>query len=286
MSRNFWILLAIGILASTGCRNRYNNPYGGGLFTGTPTIAAPGTYSLNIPSLASNQPYYVPGQSNSAVVETLDPRVPPSANNNYPAQLNGWRPSPDNSGTSNFNTGQSVLAASNVNNGYSVPPGYRSASNTAMPGSGISYTDSTNYQSTGIDERTDRTRLAATDASNVRAPALNNPTTGAPQFTQFQNSDPRYSATFNAPNSGRTNNSPLNNQINPVVGNGARGGIANQGPVGTGQGGYRATPYFTSPYARSSPSVLAQSTTNFDPNGNGSQVGWRDRELGSESLNR
>ncbi len=286
MSQNLWIVLAIGILAFTGCRNRYNNPSGGGLFAGTSTIAAPGTYSLNIPSLASNQPYYVPGQSSPAGVTTLDPRGLAPANNSNPAQLNGWRPSPANSSVGNFNSGQSVLAASNANNGYSVPPGYRSASNTALPGSGMSYTDSTNYQSTGVDERTDRTRLAATDASNVRAPSLNNLTNGLPQFAQFQNNDPRYSATFNASNAGRTNNLPASNQINPVAGNGAMGGIVYQGPVGAGQGGYRATPYFTSPYAASSPSVLAQSTTNFDPNGNGSQVGWRDRELGSESLNR
>lgn len=265
MSRNLILLLSIALLVlQSGCRNRCGNQCGsGGFFAGNSTIPAPPTYSLNIPSVAGSQPYYVPGSGNGAI-GTLNPNAPPTFNpSQNQAQLNGWRPSDSNSG-SNSNTNSN--APTTFANGSTVPPGFRTASATALPGSGSSFTDSRNYQSTRVDETLDRTRLAATDASSVRAPAQTNPTGAIPHLGSPQN-DPRYannpSGFYGAPQVGFA---PVNNR-----------GFIGQPQIGSP--GYTGSPYTTT----TAPAVLAQSTTTTDPRSSG-QLGWRDREMGSDSF--
>ena len=294
MSRTHYLLLvACLLMAMTGCRNRCNSQCGNGLFAGSPTIAAPPTYSLNIPSVARNQPYYVPG-TNSTLNSNSNAPTPANQTN----QLNGWQPANGNgtgtNGASNSGSnGQSVLSSPTIFANNTTPDNFRTASNTALPGSGMSYRDSTNYQTTRVDETLDRTRLAATDASNVRAPARNYPTGEMQRLAQLPPpNDPRYPNTFNAPAStgqpyvgGLNNGQPVYLGTPIVAGNGAYG----NNPIVYG-GQLYAPPqqrYTGMPMTGSSNAVLAQSTTTFDASNGGTQLGWRDREIsGRDSFSR
>ncbi len=279
MHRLQYFLIAVCvILAAAGCRNRCGNTCGNGLFAGASNIGAPPTYSLNIPSMASNQPYYVPGQqplsgtgaiNTQAAAPTLD-RTATSTN------LNGWRAVEPNSGTSNNSGGASSKGAASTTFAQydpSLQAGYRSASNTALPSSGSSYVDSTNYQSTRFDETRDQTRLPAIDASNVRAPAQNNPTGAPTRFAQLPTpAQPNYPPTFNSTASA---GSPVY-LGSPVVGNPAYANSSTY-PVYAAQpmiGGQR----YQTPFIAAAPTVLGQSTTTYNAN----SVGWRDREVGSD----
>ncbi len=204
MSRiQIFILACCVLTAMTGCRNRCNNSCGNGLFAGASTIPAPPTYSLNIPSVARNQPYYVPGTNSVAPVNPNSSAPTPV---NSPSLPNRWEPKNDTtngaSGSTNSgSTGQSVLSAPTtfVESSPSYPAGYRSASNTTLPGTGLSYTDSTNYQTTQTDETRDGSRLPVTDASNVRAPAASFPAVNMNRIAQLpQPTAPRYPTTFNS----------------------------------------------------------------------------------------
>ncbi len=289
MSRIVLVVIAIGVLSlSTGCRNRCANPCGnGGFFAGSPTIAAPATYSLNIPSVARNPAqYYVP---NNGTLQTNTNIVPATGSPIQAGQrnpVNGWVPTNQNPnvGTNgvqnNGNTGRSVLTTPTTfvqTNQPAQPNNLRtaSASNSViarnpLPGSGTSFTDSINYRTTQTNEQQDRTRLPATDASNVRAPARNFPTGGS-QFAQLQPQT--------APISPVTYQGTFARQQYPVqqpyqlVGQ----PVAYQAPIYVGQPQGIVRPQSNG----SQPAVLAQSTTTFDPNNNGSQLGWRDREFGS-----
>jgi len=274
----FFLIAVCVILAAAGCRNRCGNTCGSGLFARSSTIGAPPTYSLNIPSMANNQPYYVPGQqplagggalNTQAAAPTLD-RTATSTN------LNGWRAVEPNSGASNnaggalpTGTGATTFAQSNP----AVPAGYRWASSTALPGSGSSFVDSTNYQSTRRDETRDQTRLPAIDASNVRAPAQNNPTGNPTRFAQLPTAtQPYYPPTFNRTAS---TGSPVYSG-SPMIGNPAYANAPTY-PVYATQpiiGGQR----YQTPFIASAPVVLGQSTTTYNAN----SVGWRDREVGSD----
>ena len=300
MSRIQIFALACCVLTATaGCRNRCNNACGGGLFAGNATIPAPPTYSLNIPSVARNQPYYVPG-TNTVAPANPNTYAPTPANS--PTLPNRWEPknntTGNGSGSSNSgSTGQSVLAAPTtfVESSPSYPPGYRTAANTTLPGAGLSYTDSTNYQTTRTDETRDGSRLPVTDASNVRAPAANFPAGNMNRLAQLpQPMAPRYPTTFN---STASVSQPYAGAPSGVVyGNGQPVYLGT--PVVSGNPGLYSAPvypgqlngqprYLGAPTAVSGPTVLAQATTTYDPS-SGSQYGWRDRELStsSDSLNR
>ena len=282
MSRILLVVVSIGLLSlSTGCRNRCANPCGtGGYFAGSPTIAAPTTYSLNIPSVARNtQPYYVP--ANGTLQTNPAGRSPTPAGQRNP--VNGWVPTNQNpnvgtNGALNNGTpGRSVLTSPTTFFQSNQPNGLRTASasnsinaRNPLPGSGTSFTDSTNYRTTQTNEQQDLTRLPATDASNVRAPASNFPTGGfgGRQFAQLQpqaatRSPVTYQGTFAA----------QTQQPYRLVGQ----PVAYQAPIYVGQ------PQRIIPTQNmvNQPAVLAQSTTMFDPNNGGSQLGWRDREFGS-----
>ncbi len=262
------LIFACVVLATTGCRNRCNNPCGNGWFAGNSTLAPPSTYSLNIPSVAANQPYYTPRQA-APTNNTLNTnqRAPTSAGQA------GWRAADTNLSNGSQPQGESRSVLTNqtkfvettpTNNGAVFNPGNQPpARMAALPGSGASFTNSSNYQSTQTDERRDPTRLAVNDASAVRAPARNNPT-GAnysvpQQQTYAQNG-------FYAPQTGYTgqfmayNGQPTN---------------------------YQGQAELVNPYAyrQNAQTVLAQSTAGVG-SGSASQVGWRSRELNSDRINR
>lgn len=306
MPRYQLLLLTICLVTiSVGCRNYGNNCHGGGAFAGgSATIAPPPTYSLNIPSVAGNQPYYTPGQT-APTNNTLNTnqRAPTPAIRQA-TQLNqgGWRSADNNLSsnsnvaplnTSSPNNGRSVLAAPttfagttpNANTGS----GTRTASNAALPGSGASFTSSPNYQTTRVDETQDSTRVPLSDATAVRAPARNFPT-GTP-LTQVQNNGYAgnfQTGVFNPPlqqtyvaQTGAFQQAPAGYSAAPVI-------IGGQ-PVPTG---YQGQPLIASPIVNqqqyptySTPTVLAQSTTTATP-GAGGQLGWRDRDLTGSRSNR
>ena len=156
MSRiQFMLLLLCLVVLSTGCRGRCNNPCGG-WFAGNSTVAPPPTYSLNIPSVANNQPYYTPGSAGPNN-STLNPnqRAPTPA-----TQQNGegWRQSGNQ--LSNGNNGapaesRSVLTTPttfvetqpNFISPGGIAAGQQAPRTAALPSSGYSYTDSANYKS-------------------------------------------------------------------------------------------------------------------------------------------
>lgn len=300
MSRFHLLVLVVCVLtATTGCRNRCNNTCGNGLFAGSPTIAAPPTYSLNIPSVARNQPYYVPGTNTVAPVNPNTASPTPATSPSLP---NRWAPKTGNvSGANNAtnpgSTGQSVLTAPTtfVETSPSNPANYRTAANTGLPGTGLSYTDSTNYRTTQVDETRDGTRLPATDASNVRAPASSFPAGNVNRIAQLpQPTAPRYPTTFNSTASATQ---PYTNPQNRIAYNNGGQPIYLGTPVVSGNGFY-STPvytgqpngqpvYYGAPSTGSPPTVLAQATTTYDAS-NGQQFGWRDRDLNTsnDSLNR
>jgi hypothetical protein len=167
------IALMVGalFLIQTGCANRCYQPCG---LAGGTRVAPPPTYSLNIPSVAQNQPYYTPGAGAA---------VNPAGQAPMPAGGGGqWR-APDPSVTPGASTApaqpsasQSRFVETNSPVGRSVLGQINPAPSTrmaALPGSGTSFTDSRNFQTTQADERTDSTRLPVTDATGVRAPSQN-----------------------------------------------------------------------------------------------------------------
>ena len=335
MSRFQLLMLSICVVAMTvGCRNRcpnqfaqYGGQYGGGVFSGgSPTIAPPPTYSLNIPSVAKNQPYYTPGQAapnaapNNFTLNTNQRAPTPATPGSSPAatrqatQLNqsGWRSVNNNLGSNinsggapDSNNGRSVLAAptrfvesnsgnnsgtgSNTAVATNSGSGTRTASAAPLPGSGVSFTNSQNYQTTRVDETQDATRLALTDATTVRAPARNFPT-GTPLATVQNNGYPaNYQAGFNAPIQQQTFVAQnVLNQRQPT-GYAAAPVIIGGQPVPTG---YQGQPLLVNPQypagyqtypTSSAPTVLAQSTATINPSGSASQLGWRDRDLTGRS---
>ena len=318
MVRVSFILLIVVSLMSTGCRNRCANPCGNWI-AANPTVAPPPTYSLNIPSVARNQqPYYTPnGQTQRGPINT-NGIAPTPANQNG---QNGWRASGavqgagaapqtapnqpasnrpttfvqnrpgnnlnlapiNNSVASRASGGQSVL----VNNGSTV----RTASTA---GTGVSTTNSPNYQTTSVDERRDATRLAVTDASTVRAPSRNFPAGYAPAYPTPNNAQQTYAG-----------QAGFYRQTVPAY-SGAGVLVANQPIVPAAYGGqavllnpaaYRGVPvaYQGNAYqgnvypaqypTSSSPTVLAESTTR-NNTGARAQLGWRDRELSSDRTER
>jgi hypothetical protein len=289
MSRIQLLLLATCLVVlSTGCRSRCDNGSGGGWFAGSPRVAPPPTYSLNIPSVAQNQPYYTPGNnaSNSSVVDpNLRSPVPVNSQSGEP----GWRRSDNNALNSNgtpAGDSRSVLTSPTTfveTDPVSGQPYARSGSATGLPGSGFSYTSSANYQTTRVDERLDSTRLPVTDASSVRAPARNYPTGSVASLAQLQQLPGNYPAGYNVPSGTQQTyvlQNGFNQSVNPYYnGNTMMVNGQSRGPVS-----YQGQAVLMNPNGypiRSAPTVVAQSTATFDSNGSG-QSGWRDRELNSE----
>ena len=163
---------------SSGCRN-CNPACNGNGYGYSPTIAPPPTYSLQIPSANGNPAYYVPGSPNPTATANLPSylvnpnlRAPtPAVNTGVNGgtnvnQQNGWRPTGNNNLSNTGTTAPPTTVAQ-------VPALQNNAPLTrvASAPTAQSVVSSIDYTSTRNNEQLDPTRLPATDASNVQAPA-------------------------------------------------------------------------------------------------------------------
>ncbi len=290
-----WVIVGTLVLTltSVGCRNRAQycqpgcyttNPFGG--IAGNTAVPAPATYSLQIPG--NQNPQYYNGNATAQQLPPLQPTgtLPPAQGN----VQSGWQPAGTGSASGSLpvSTGppsNGTTQSQSLNAGLvSVADrGDRVAQNTTQPG-GLSRTDNTNFRTTAVDERLDRSRLPVTDASQVRAPTSFSPSTTVGQFNT-----PYYVPDQNI------------NQYPHPYGNvaGALAQPANPNYAGNRptvvQGNF-AQPTFAQPSQQvyrglttQNPQILAQSTVYADPaNDPNFQNGWRDRELTAsrDSLSR
>ena len=234
-------------------------------------IAAPATYSLNIPGANNNANQTRVGQLPSGLLNTRQTAPTPA---NRPANFNqtqGWRQSNGNN-LNTSSTGQpgsstrvadasaaSVLESSTRTDNSGDPNATAaSLTNVSRPGvsPGVSFTRSNDYQTTSVDERRDNTRLPITDATNVRAttPFAQNQSDSRqfvqPYYQPRQPNQPRFAPSVPTTYQGAF--IPPNAQPNFANFNGQpqsyQGSFAQQ---------YSA--------AQSQRQVLAQSTARFDP---------------------
>ena len=274
-------LACCSLMFASGCRNcnpacggnGYGNGYGYSQQGSSARIAPPPTYSLQIPSANGNPAYYVPGSPNPTATANLpsylvDPnrRAPVPTGNTGGTninQQNGWRPTGNNNFSNNGATLPTTLARNPNAGGNYNASGFNSSGNVPItqvasapvPQSVVSSID---YASTGFNEQLDPTRLPATDASNVRAPAAFVNNGSATRLAQVQPAPtPAYPNTYNQ--------SVAFNQPAPAVYNGT--------PV-IAQQATQPFYYGTPTVRQSAPTILAQSTATGVP-----ATGWTDREL-------
>lgn len=242
----------------SGCNRRCQSPGGCGPFANS-RIPAPGTGQLTIPSRSAQQPYYVPG-GGLAQNQVIDPNQSAPTLNQPNPQLNGWTPQPATGGPSFVASNAPVYNSQPYvgGPGSGVPPGYRVATSSTLPSS-QSTLDSGQSRTSGQNERTDPTRLPATDATAVRAPAAN---TASASFLP-PTLQPRYSASLNA--------------FQPIAPPQMAGGNPTGQPRYQAQPMTAAAPSYQSPYVRTVPQ-MAQ-------NAPGSPVGWTPRD-GDRDTNR
>ena len=311
-SQHWCLIIAVCLLMfASGCRNRGPFTARNGAFSplgGPTTVAPPNTYSLQIPGNNYN---------GSGTVQQLPVH---QATNTLPGNQrvnvqNGWQPlgasqnqtnagnqtGPVNNSTSQLqNTNSTIASRTQV---VSVtPPRQNQIQNVSNIGSqrvaqntnsGLSFTDTTNFRTTAVDERLDDSRLPVTDASQVRAPTSSLPTTSVGQLNlpyyvpnqqpvrnlapQYQNAQPRFATNPQYQQPQYVNPNLANNQQNTVIG---RFGV----------------PTFAQPsqqvysgLATQNRQVLGQSTVYADPTADPNfQSGWRNPELTASrgSLNR
>ncbi len=141
--------------------------------------------------------------------------------------------------------------------GASANPGYTT--------SGTSYTSSTNYQTTSIDETRDQSRIPLTDATAVKAPVQS---VLPPVVSSVSRQNP-YGSNTAFPDPIRT----------------ARG-QTNLSATGAPMP-YAGHPTFNQPAystASSSNTVLAESTVTTDPNSPNYRAGWRENQAKSDIM--
>ena len=295
------ICLVSMLAMTTGCRNRCTPGCPPNAFFGAnQVIPAPATYSVQIPSQNNGQAYYNPNSTARQPTYLLNPNgasptpATGGANSNQP----GWRAVGSES-QSGANVPRSVLQQDETTSSQprtnsasttlaQVQPPSAGTVRTATATNGLSYRDSVNYRTTRTDERLDRTRLPATDATSVRAPSgINTVTTG----TRMAQLNPTLGVTLTQPiYAGQPRLASASQWYVPptysqtqVVQPAQPTTIAGTYQPSTGPVIYQGVPQ---PYVQpgvilaqpNQPSVIASSTATFDPN-NASPGGWRDREL-------
>ena len=240
-------------------------------------IQAPSTYSLNIPGANSNANSYRVGQLPSGLLNTQQTAPTPA---NRPANYNqqqGWRRSDGNDlNTSSTNTTGTNQVASNSgassvlvsSNGSNTSP-LRTASATNAVGTGVSFTESTDYRTTSTDERRDNSRLPVTDATNVRVTS---------SIAQGQNSSGQFTQPYYQPRYA---------SLPPTTYQGAfvRPDYSPLPQVQTNRGSFGQQ--FAAPAAQPQQQVLAQSTARYDPyqaTASTASSDWRDRGRESNSF--
>ena len=265
------LFISFLMVCQTGCRNRCNQSCGGGgLFANNTTVAPAATYSLNIPSVARNQPYGGPisTTARAPVPAGTQPAAGSSSNSNLQ-----WRQQGTSNSGSTFGSQPAQPAIGtrlvetntgiNLNNGSSVlvgGPQNTQLASVAPPASGTSFTDSRNFATTQTDERLDATRVPVTDATRVRATAQT--FIGSGQQIAFNQPQPSQTFAAAVPRSlpvYSTNAVVASNQ--PYYANNPN---LVQQPIYSGQA-------FVQPN---------NSTTYSASVGN--DIGWRNRELGSQ----
>ena len=252
-----------------GCRSRCNQPCGGGYFASNTTVAPAPTYSLNIPSVARNQPYYAPngGPISTTARAPIPASTQPSAagsNSNLQWRQQGGapissgstfgaQPTAAGSGTRLVETNNGV----NLNTGSSVLVGGQ-----PLPATGSSFTDSRNFATTQTDERLDATRVPVTDATRVRATAQTFISSGQQALAQAQPSQ-----TFAA--------QPFIPQAQPVY--------STNGLIAANQPYYTNNPNLVQRQAIYSGQTFIQPNvpTTYSASVN-NDIGWRNREIGSQ----
>lgn len=265
------LLVATFVCSMAGCRSRCNNTCGGGLFANNGTIAPPPTYSLNIPSAGQNQPYYrpdggpisttarapMPASSSQSNGSNLQWRRSESGSGDFGAQQPSAQPqSNPTAGTrlvelnNGQNTGSSVMVRGGVQNGARV-----AALTQPLPATGTSFTDSRNFATTRIDERLDATRVPVTDATQVRATAQ----------------------TFIAGTAAQANNTFIRPQPQQTF---AAQPIARQPQIAYAANGYIVP---NQPQSFAAQTFIQPSNTASYSASTNNAVGWRGRELGSQS---
>jgi len=318
LNRSYVCLLALCAvcISFTGCRNRCQQPCGypyqqpfqqqfpnqfgfnnaipnygqqnPALAGRSPVIAPPATGSINIPSLARNNPF----GTNRGLLNTGQAAPTPANRSARFNQQNGWQGVGDGSrptspqsniqsgqGTTNNQGTRTTLGSnSTLGTGQNAAQGAPSAARSVLvqdtqsrpAGYGDSYVRSPNYATTSVNETNDRTRLPATDASGVRAPSQYYTRASGVQVAQlpaqgtFGAAQPYYSGTF---------------QGNPAQYNSANFNVAS----GTVQPGGRPVGVFASNsnsnFNRAI--VQGQSTVTLDPYGNTRSADWRNRDVSS-----
>jgi hypothetical protein len=169
------LMLSIGYLVLTGCTNATRGP-----LAKNSRIPAPGTYQLRIPSLGNGPANDAPRQAATIANHSV---VNPTA-----AAPTGPITGPDLSGWKQINQPNQMAAAPAYTSPYGTgkggayaPPAYQVATGTTIANpSGATGGSS---QTMASQNRVDSTRLAATDASGVRAPSVGqaNPNPVPPQ---------------------------------------------------------------------------------------------------------
>ena len=266
----------------------------------SPVIPAPPTGSLNIPSLARNNPFGVNrGLLNTGQAAPTPANRSASSSSSFNRQ-NGWQPvgssqsgqrqsnpsQQNNSGTSLSSNSRSLVPTQG--NSSNAPAAARSVlaqgsqSNVGSQsniggGYGDSFVRSQDYATTTVNETFDRTRLPATDASGVRAPSQyyarasgaqvaqvpSQGTFGAPQQRFFGNNQQAFN--------GSGTRFPVNNQAafnNQLAFN-------SQAAFNASGSGTRQVGVFA---ANSGAVVQGQSTTTYDPYDNTRSADWRNRD--------
>ena len=212
------------------------------------TIAAPGTYSLNIPGGRGVNPFASAANANgtrvgqlpNGLLNTNQAAPTPATGPNSPGNFNqreGWR----SGNGSNLNTQSGSTTAANasqvatsvldrsgssVQNAASTVPTLSRINNvsTTPPVQNVATTVSTDYRTTAVDERQDTTRLPVTDASNMQPISRVAQNSGAvPQQPYYQPNPaaavPSYQGSFAQPANSAyqgTFQNPVNSYSAPV----------------------------------------------------------------------
>ncbi len=300
-NRNLVCVMAFCVIGMsfTGCRNRcsqpcgspyqqpYANQYGynaagnygqsyNGVAGRSPVIPPPGTGTLNIPSIARNNPYGL--NPNRGLLNTGQAAPTPANRAGQFNQQNGWRATGQGTSNPNANTnnpnqfgtgttlGRNQNSATGTTNPNVAPPNASSVlvqdtQSRSDRGYGDSYVRSPDYSTTSVNETFDRTRLPATDASAVRAPSQYYARASGAQVAQLPRQgfvagqqQPYYSGTFQ-------NNQAFNAPQSGLV-----------------QGGVQPGAVFAANNVNRTAMVQDQSTATYDPYGNTRSADWRNRD--------
>lgn len=269
------LFISFLMVCQTGCRNRCNQSCGSsGLFANNTTVAPAPTYSLNIPSVARNQPYY--GPNGGPISTTARAPVPagtqPAAGSSSNSNLQ-WRQQGTSNSGSTFGAQPAQPAIGtrlvetntgiNLNNGSSVlvgRPSNTQLASVALPATGTSFTDSRNFTTTQTDERLDATRVPVTDATRVRATAQT--FIGSGQQIAFNQAQPSQTFAAAVPRS------------QPVYSTNA--------VVASNQPYYANNPNLVQQPSYSGQAFVQTNNSAAYSASVGNDIGWRNRELGSQ----